>query len=648
MASFRRSWVVQAALGLVLALSSAFSFASSPLTLAEDPVYVLGEGQLALWRDPTRKAKLADAQAAYAAGAFEALPGALGLGYEDDAAWLRFVLRAGAAQVRKLEIQPAYLDEIDLFHYSPGGVLEHYHYGDLLPFATRDVPYRNTVVPLNLTPGEHVLYLRLTSKGALSGLVKLWRSEAFERYVQISYLLFGVFYGVIFAVLLANLSYYAVRREPVRLAFLLSCALSALSWASILGLTGEFLLPRAPALNDQLTGILVLLHSAAAWYFFALLFEYRKHHPGLFRVAQGGVLLGVVSAGLAPFGFLQLLSPLVRLYVLFFILSAPWVVRRLWLRGTAAERMLAATYAVFPLTLVVVIAQSLGATGYGESKAYTGLLSNLVFVSTFQVVMLIRTQAKEESLRAAKSLEERFRYEARVNREAIAAREQTLGLLAHELRTPVAQVESSRQVLEMLDGDTTAAGREGRQRRLATIRRAVDRLRLLFTLAVDSERGGAVEVPRMRLDAGSLLRGALEFLEEPQRARLVLAVAKGLPRFLGEEGPLRFALLNLIENALKYSPVQSRVTVAVSAAAEGERSGLLFSVFNEGEPLAPELWQGVFEKYRRGGNPEGPAGLGLGLFLVRRVFEAHGGGVRVVEDRVDGVEFQAWLPGTGA
>lgn len=262
--------------------------------------------------------------------------------------------------------------------------------------------------------------------------------------------------------------------------------------------------------------------------------------------------------------------------------------------------------------------------------------------------MLIRTQAKEESLRAAKSLEERFRYEARVNREAIAAREQTLGLLAHELRTPVAQVESSRQVLEMLDGDTTAAGREGRQRRLATIRRAVDRLRLLFTLAVDSERGSAVKVPRMRLDAGSLLRGALEFLEEPQRARLVLTVAKGLPRFLGEEGPLRFALLNLIENALKYSPVQSRVTVAVSAAAEGERSGLLFSVFNEGEPLAPELWQGVFEKYRRGGNPEGPAGLGLGLFLVRRVFEAHGGGVRVVEDRVDGVEFQAWLPGTGA
>ena len=91
---------------------------------------------------------------------------------------------------------------------------------------------------------------------------------------------------------------------------------------------------------------------------------------------------------------------------------------------------------------------------------------------------------------------------------------------------------------------------------------------------------------------------------------------------------LKTAVLNLIDNAVKYSAVQEPVRVFLE-----KRDGLaVVSVINQGTPVAPEELERVFEKFYRGGSSANTRGAGLGLYLVRKIIEQLGGSVTLSSD----------------
>jgi len=100
---------------------------------------------------------------------------------------------------------------------------------------------------------------------------------------------------------------------------------------------------------------------------------------------------------------------------------------------------------------------------------------------------------------------------------------------------------------------------------------------------------------------------------------------------------VRRAVHNLLDNACKYSPPQSSVTLR--AVATHDR--VQISVHNFGEPIAKEDQPTLFKAYRRttGAQLSGKSGWGLGLTLVQAISEAHGGSVAVESDAVNGTTF---------
>lgn len=139
------------------------------------------------------------------------------------------------------------------------------------------------------------------------------------------------------------------------------------------------------------------------------------------------------------------------------------------------------------------------------------------------------------------------------------------------------------------------------------------------------------------LDKASALFGAA-----PQKHRLAVDCPPDLPQVIGNAGQLHQVLVNLISNAIKYSPEES--TIAIGARTEGE--SVVIRVKDEGPGIPAELRDKIFEKFYRIDNTDRRmiGGAGLGLALVREIVTAHGGRAWVESGADRGSTFCVQLP----
>ncbi|MFL6565218.1 MAG: ATP-binding protein, partial [Burkholderiales bacterium] len=210
-------------------------------------------------------------------------------------------------------------------------------------------------------------------------------------------------------------------------------------------------------------------------------------------------------------------------------------------------------------------------------------------------------------------------------READSRKDEFLATLAHELRNPLAPLRSSLDVLSMAAAQGAAPGPalEIMERQLSHLVRLVDDLMELSRIT-----RGNFELRKgpVRLDAA--LRSAIEACEPLIRAgghRLNLSLPAD-PIVLDAD-PVRLAQVfgNLLNNAAKYS--EHGGTISVNAGAEGLEA--VVSIADTGDGIAPESLPLLFNMFVRGSQSahRNQSGLGIGLPLVRRLVEMHGGRV---------------------
>lgn len=218
--------------------------------------------------------------------------------------------------------------------------------------------------------------------------------------------------------------------------------------------------------------------------------------------------------------------------------------------------------------------------------------------------------------------------------------------VSHELRTPLAVIRSAAQNLSAgVVHDATQAKRYGDLIE-AEGRRLTDMVEQVLEYAgIGGSRQPVLAKP---VDAGALLESvatshATRFASEGVEA--AVSVDQGLPPVLADEGALRRALDNLVTNALKYGAEGRRIELA---ATRGGRGGdeVQISVTDRGRGIDPVDLPHVFEPFYRGRDvlDRQIHGNGLGLSLVKRIADAHGGRVSVRSSPGEGATFTLHLP----
>ncbi|HKG57818.1 MAG TPA: ATP-binding protein [Candidatus Limnocylindrales bacterium] len=209
-------------------------------------------------------------------------------------------------------------------------------------------------------------------------------------------------------------------------------------------------------------------------------------------------------------------------------------------------------------------------------------------------------------------------------RQANALRDAFIGVISHELRTPITTIYGLSKMLRQRHGDLAP---EVEVQAIEDVEAEADRLyRLVEDLLVLSRaERGRVESASEPLVIGHVLRRAVdaEAARWPTR-RFALEMERGLPLVLGEETYVEQIVRNLLTNAAKYSDVGDPIEVHV-ASVEGD---VVVTVLDEGIGISADDEERVFELFYRSPLVSRKAsGAGIGLFVTRQLVEAMGGRV---------------------
>ena len=210
-------------------------------------------------------------------------------------------------------------------------------------------------------------------------------------------------------------------------------------------------------------------------------------------------------------------------------------------------------------------------------------------------------------------------------REAARRKDEFVAMLAHELRNPLAPISNGVAIMKIApaDGEAFASAGAMVDRQLAHLVRLVDDLLDASRLSL-----GKLTLQRERLDACVLLRDAVQTMQPlADRLQQVLSVTLPAGQVWIDGDPLRLAQVfgNLLGNAVKFTPPGGHVDL--TARVEGE--SLVATVSDDGMGMAPEQIDAIFELFVQLDRSleHSPPGLGIGLTLVKRLVELHGGSV---------------------
>ena len=219
--------------------------------------------------------------------------------------------------------------------------------------------------------------------------------------------------------------------------------------------------------------------------------------------------------------------------------------------------------------------------------------------------------------------------------------------VSHELRTPLAAIYGAAMTLRRTD--ISLAGHE-RETLLGVISNEADRLArtvnaILYASRIDTD---TLKVAIESCDAVALTRDVVDAQRThlPAGVEVHLVVEESLPPVAADPDKVRQVLVNLVENAVKYSPDGGRVEVRVSAVGTQVR----FTVVDEGLGIPYAEQRRVFEKfYRLDPNmTRGIGGTGLGLYICREIIRRMNGRIFVESEPGRGSTFAFELPIAGA
>lgn len=463
-------------------------------------------------------------------------------------------MRAPAAGEWWLEVQPPFLDDIRLFEpttSTPDSTpqFRERRGGDSQPFSQREVPYRAFVAKLILPDTQpHTFYLRMQTSGASMAFLRLWQPDTFQQAVGLEYVVLGLFYGLLSAVLITNLIHWFWLKDTLYISFSFYVLTLILLFFGVNGFAAQFLFPNSPDLASLWRKVFLFLSISAAAPFLLRILRVDATRPWIFRIYRLQLMLPLLLLPTIFIGYFTEAARFLMATVLPLSVLCIWQGYGIWRQGGRDGMFIMTSLAITLLGGVLVSLSLLGIIS-GELWAMDGRqITMFGSILAMHIAVATRIRDTESAHRAAL---------IRVEEETRARNEhrQFIAMLTHELRTPLAVIDGAVQSLEYLQPTPDDDIRLRHQR----IRRSVGRINGLVKqfLANDKLDDNRLAVHQVLLDGADIARRAQQSCNDAAE-RIRLQSPDSL-LCQGDAALLEVALSNLLDNALKYSPADSPV-----------------------------------------------------------------------------------------
>lgn len=228
-----------------------------------------------------------------------------------------------------------------------------------------------------------------------------------------------------------------------------------------------------------------------------------------------------------------------------------------------------------------------------------------------------------------------------------AMKDDFLANVSHDLRTPLTAIKAAVVLLQEMGQTGRAADGQSLRRLYDTIERNCDRLSALVSDLLDLARlrQGRLELSLQRVDVRELLENCLAVvrpLAERKQQRLACHLKGPLPPLTADPKRLEQVIVNLLTNAVQYTPAGGQI---VLAACAGDAT-LQITVQDSGPGISPADQPYIFDRFYRSRAPavQRVQGAGLGLSIARFLVELHGGTISVASAEGKGATFTVCLP----
>ena len=584
--------------------------------------------------------------------------GVLSRGYSSHALWLRlhidpFAVEPGTLTPASvgddaliLRIRPTVLDEVTLFDPLQLSDTPR-RTGDTYPWANSEYPslHFNFVIPRGKVARD--IWLRVQTDSAQMMVVDALSLQALQTSDRRMELIYSLLLALLLLFMLWSLVNWLTHKERVIGVSVIKQLTGIAFTLAGVGYLRVFLSDvLSPAQLNQWTHALVLAYTASvAWFDYHLLREYAPPRWGMrllqlciwllpFELAL--LLLGQERGALSINMWVVLLEPVLALFLILRAGSiAPALTDSKDALGTATAPVVSRKVLIILFGSLVAVFSSLALVALGLFQAanfllYAFLMHGLITGMVMTGVLQVRARRLEARRQATVADLALAKQSAQQERQQRMEQGRFLSMLAHELKTPLSVI---RLVLSapmpapalVLHADSAARDMNQVIERCLQVERLADGQLVLQCTAVDL----CEELRQLHTHSVS-----------PERLQLAMPPALLLHT---DANLLRVVLSNLLDNALKYSPPHSEITILIASNDCGKRAGAQISIKNLPSMAGwPDATQ-VFQKYYRSPSAHHQTGSGLGLYLVHNMAQLLGGELRYAPSTIH-INFTLWLP----
>lgn len=572
--------------------------------------------------------------------AFSHESGQKSAGFKDSNFWQKFsvINRLNLSRDALIEFNYPNTDHIDLYLVSNGKIIDHKVGGDMLPFSTRPIPYRNTVFSIAVPPTtEFDVYIRYKTQGSYYFDVLLWDQAAFHAAQVNEYMVLAGVFGILFVMFWYNLLIFMSVKDWGYLLYCLYLFLVSIAEANLCGFLSQYIFPNSPLVSNLMVPF-SMLTSTGSSVLFSIHFLRVRENPRLLRIFMGYIAINFLLVFAVPFVRYNLIIGLATL--LFTPSGLMMVTLGIW-KYLNSQKYARFYISGWGLLLAFSVTKGLANAGFIEASFWSvwgifiGSITEAIMlsfalgdrISTIQrekeeaqaltLKLSEENRAKLEGLVELRTSELEQEREVRLREAQLAALSDLAAGVAHEVNNPLTVINF---VAENLRERMTDTKDQRLHKFLEMAVKASYRVNsIIESLLVMSRQNAGREVVEMEQITGH----ASNLMQEKLNSKKIQfrINVETHTKIICHKAEIINLLVILLQNAEDALATSEEKWIQVKVTEKDKNINI--SVLDSGGGVSPVLREKIFNPFFT--TKKLGQGMGLGLYTASNIAKKHGG-----------------------